>query len=212
MSPDVYTRCRTARPAGHKSPPGGQCSQRGDVIVSGRSPPEHPSFMGDGRHIRIAAWRRASLEVALEATETVSGETCGAGGSCSGLAQLRRDLPITRVVRPCGRWDEKRVRPRSAPPPSWQKGRVTLLSTSSIFDLICLSRSPSFTPAAADAVYDEIRSRFIDENALARDTAPASDELGAQHGRRRFSPRDSAGSRAAPGADHSDDGSPFHVS
>ena len=36
------------------------------------------------------------------------------------------------------------------------------------FDLICLARSPSFTPAAADAVYDEIRSRFIDENAMSR--------------------------------------------
>jgi hypothetical protein len=35
------------------------------------------------------------------------------------------------------------------------------------FDLICLARSPSFTPAAADAIYDEIRSRFIDEDALA---------------------------------------------
>jgi hypothetical protein len=35
------------------------------------------------------------------------------------------------------------------------------------FDLICLARSPSFTPAAADALYDEIRSRFIDENAMA---------------------------------------------
>jgi hypothetical protein len=36
------------------------------------------------------------------------------------------------------------------------------------FDLICLARSPSFTPAAADVLYDEIRSRFIDENAMAR--------------------------------------------
>jgi hypothetical protein len=34
------------------------------------------------------------------------------------------------------------------------------------FDLICLARSPSFTPAAADVVYDEIRRRFIDEDAL----------------------------------------------
>lgn len=36
------------------------------------------------------------------------------------------------------------------------------------FDLICLARSPSYTPAPADAVYDEIRRRFIDENAMAR--------------------------------------------
>jgi len=42
------------------------------------------------------------------------------------------------------------------------------------FDLICLARSPSYTPEAADAVYDEIRSRFIDENAIARVTRPPS--------------------------------------
>ena len=36
------------------------------------------------------------------------------------------------------------------------------------FDLICLARSPSYTPEAADAVYDEIRSRFIDEDAMVR--------------------------------------------
>ena len=36
------------------------------------------------------------------------------------------------------------------------------------FDLICLARSPSYTPAAADNVYDEIRRRFIDESAVGR--------------------------------------------
>lgn len=34
------------------------------------------------------------------------------------------------------------------------------------FDVICLARSPAFTPDAADAIYDEICSRFIDESAM----------------------------------------------
>lgn len=32
------------------------------------------------------------------------------------------------------------------------------------FDFICLTRSPAYTPAASDAIYDEIRGRFIDES------------------------------------------------
>lgn len=31
------------------------------------------------------------------------------------------------------------------------------------FDVICLARSPSFTPTAADRIFDAIRERFIDE-------------------------------------------------
>jgi len=36
------------------------------------------------------------------------------------------------------------------------------------FDFVFLSRSPSFTPAEADPIYDAIRERFIDEEAFAR--------------------------------------------
>jgi hypothetical protein len=38
------------------------------------------------------------------------------------------------------------------------------------FDLVCLSRSPEYTPATCDALFDAIRERFIDEltPALAR--------------------------------------------
>lgn len=62
-----------------------------------------------------------------------------------------------------------RLRPLALEPPVpfdwsiWHEYQAT-----EPFDLICLARSPSYTPAAADAVYDEIRSRFIDENAMAR--------------------------------------------
>lgn len=35
------------------------------------------------------------------------------------------------------------------------------------FDIVCLARSPAFTPPEADAIFDEIRERFIDEDALA---------------------------------------------
>ena len=34
------------------------------------------------------------------------------------------------------------------------------------FDLIFLARSKPFTPAEADALYEAIRKRFIDESAL----------------------------------------------
>lgn len=34
------------------------------------------------------------------------------------------------------------------------------------FNVICLTRSAAFTPAASDALFDEIRDRFIDEGAL----------------------------------------------
>ncbi len=33
------------------------------------------------------------------------------------------------------------------------------------FDLVCLARSPGFTPETADVLYDAIRTRFIDEGA-----------------------------------------------
>ena len=35
------------------------------------------------------------------------------------------------------------------------------------FDVICLTRSPNYTPAASDAIYDAIRERFIDEQVWA---------------------------------------------
>lgn len=34
-----------------------------------------------------------------------------------------------------------------------------------LFDAICLAKSPSFTPRASDALFEEIRHRFIDEDA-----------------------------------------------
>lgn len=45
----------------------------------------------------------------------------------------------------------------------WQRFQAT-----EPFDVICLARSPSVPPNAADAIYDEIRSRFVDESAMAR--------------------------------------------
>jgi hypothetical protein len=34
------------------------------------------------------------------------------------------------------------------------------------FDVICLARSPGFTPVESDVLFDEIRDRFIDEAAF----------------------------------------------
>jgi hypothetical protein len=35
------------------------------------------------------------------------------------------------------------------------------------FDLVCLARSPEYTPATCDELFDAIRERFIDELAPA---------------------------------------------
>jgi len=34
------------------------------------------------------------------------------------------------------------------------------------FDVVCLARSPAYTPAESDALFDEIRDLFIDEAAV----------------------------------------------
>lgn len=35
------------------------------------------------------------------------------------------------------------------------------------FDFVCLTRSPDYTPASSDPLFDVIRERFIDEASLA---------------------------------------------
>jgi hypothetical protein len=35
------------------------------------------------------------------------------------------------------------------------------------YDFVCLARSPAYTPAEADGLFDELRTRFIDANAVA---------------------------------------------
>jgi hypothetical protein len=39
-------------------------------------------------------------------------------------------------------------------------------ATSEPYDVVCLARSPGFTPAESDELFDEIRERFIDESAF----------------------------------------------
>jgi hypothetical protein len=56
----------------------------------------------------------------------------------------------------------ERRRPLSLEPPvpySWQVWQR--FQAAEPFDVICLARSPAFTPAPADHIYDEIRTRFI---------------------------------------------------
>jgi hypothetical protein len=43
----------------------------------------------------------------------------------------------------------------------------TEFSASAPFDLVCLARSPGFTPVESDELFEEIRERFIDETAFA---------------------------------------------
>jgi hypothetical protein len=58
----------------------------------------------------------------------------------------------------------ERLRPLALEPHvpySWTVCRE--FRTTEPFDLVCIARSPAYTPAAADAIYEEIRSRYIDE-------------------------------------------------
>lgn len=43
----------------------------------------------------------------------------------------------------------------------------TAFEASAPYDVICLSRSPGFTPVESDALFEEIRERFVDETAFA---------------------------------------------
>lgn len=61
--------------------------------------------------------------------------------------------------RPVFRSDEPRVPLRQVPLRDYR--------ASGPFDRIYLTRSPAFTPASADALFDAIRETFIDENAAA---------------------------------------------
>lgn len=49
-------------------------------------------------------------------------------------------------------------------PFSWEL--IHQLRAPAPFDFVCVARSPGFTPATADVLYDEIRARFIDEIAV----------------------------------------------
>jgi hypothetical protein len=70
---------------------------------------------------------------------------------------LRESGPYTDRLRPLSR--ERPV------PFSWEIYRD--FQAAQPYDLICLARSPAYTPEAADGLYDEIRARFIDEGKLA---------------------------------------------
>jgi hypothetical protein len=48
----------------------------------------------------------------------------------------------------------------------------TKFEASEPYDVVCLARSPAFTPAESDELFDEIRKRFIDETALGTGSAP----------------------------------------
>lgn len=55
---------------------------------------------------------------------------------------------------------------RLEPPVPLRRWKASEFQVEEPFDMIYLSRSPAFTPAASDAVYEEIRRRFIDEGTL----------------------------------------------
>jgi len=75
------------------------------------------------------------------------------------LAAVKRSL-ITRL----GRDEDPEVIFREEPIPfrhhAWRSYQA-----SEPFDMVCLARSPEFTPSESDKLFDEIRVRFIDEDA-----------------------------------------------
>jgi hypothetical protein len=61
------------------------------------------------------------------------------------------------------------LRPLALEPPvrfSWEA--IHRFQAPEPFDLVCLARSPGFTPETADALYAEIRARFIEKRATRR--------------------------------------------
>jgi hypothetical protein len=59
------------------------------------------------------------------------------------------------------------LRPLALEPPvpfSWEV--IPQYQAATPFDLVCLARSPGFTPETADVLHDAIREQFIDEQAL----------------------------------------------
>lgn len=59
------------------------------------------------------------------------------------------------------------LRPLALEPPvpfSWEP--IGQFQAREPFDLVCLARSPAFTPHTADALFEEIRARFIDDTAV----------------------------------------------
>lgn len=50
------------------------------------------------------------------------------------------------------------------PPVPFRRGTWRDFHANRPFDLICLARSPTYTPPEADAVFEEIRRRFVDES------------------------------------------------
>jgi len=76
------------------------------------------------------------------------------------LAPLTRDqiAELCRWQRPKPVTNEPRIPFRALP---WREFRSSMP-----YDLICLAKSPPFTPPTADALFDAIREHFIDETAI----------------------------------------------
>ena len=65
-------------------------------------------------------------------------------------------------------WMLKQAVPAHVDPPvPFRQLGWAQFTASEPYDFICLARSPEFTPPTSDALFDEIRERFIDEHAPA---------------------------------------------
>lgn len=68
-------------------------------------------------------------------------------------ANLQQNLLTTDQLRPLD----------LEPPVPFNWDLIQQFQTREPFDLVCLARSPGFTPETADLLYDAIRARFIEE-------------------------------------------------
>jgi hypothetical protein len=69
----------------------------------------------------------------------------------------------TRDMSWVGRWGHPKVIDRCDPPVPFTTNVWREYQASEPFDIVCLTRSPQYTPAEADAIFDAIAERFIDE-------------------------------------------------
>jgi UPF0489 domain len=72
---------------------------------------------------------------------------------------------LTRVKAPLG--DEPLTVTHFEPKVPFRWVPSTEFAADEPYDVVCLARSPAFTPSESDELFDEIRERFIDETAFA---------------------------------------------
>lgn len=86
--------------------------------------------------------------------------------------QFNRDSPYLRIPAlskehfEAIKWSQDPKLNYAEPRVPFAQHRADSFHTDEPFDLVCLARSPPYSPAEADVIFDTIRKRFIDETVL----------------------------------------------